>query len=363
MRILLRVVGSTVVFYVVPAHGGSYTGSSTLPGTFGPTIVTHTYRYTGAPGINVARICAHSTADPVLVPAIQSAIGLWNARTVSNNNCSGPCLLFREADQAGPYFFEMTVLHEIGHCAFGLSETYNTLPSGIAHDASNTRDEASIQPGPDFILGSSDDVVSPLPGSRVLHWFRVSDNNPFVRDGTTIDTLTYSRDFAELPAGHSWPANGNKDVAVILGIPGVTFPAMLGRASPRTTLSAFVGDDINTVEFAETGIDENAATTADNYTTQVTFEPNCSVADVEVRFESIGQLGVSGQCERSIVLVSPPTEAPRHYSLHSDPPMNVRSIITINRAFDWPVSTLPFVDGFENQPDHLGHWSSAVTGP
>jgi hypothetical protein len=137
---------------------------------------------------------------------------------------------------------------------------------------------------------------------------------------------------------------------------------MLGRASPRTILSALVADDINTLEFAETGLDESAVTPSDNYITQAIFEPDCSQADVEVRFVSLGRLGISAECSTNVVLISVPPDPPRHYRLHSDPSSGVRSVITVNRAFDWPISTLPFSDGFENQPDHFGHWSIAVTG-
>jgi hypothetical protein len=62
----------------------------------------------------------------------------------------------------------------------------------------NSKDAASIDDGLDNIRGSRDDVPSPLPGSRVLHWFRVSDNNPVVIDGTVIDSDLASSNWRSL---------------------------------------------------------------------------------------------------------------------------------------------------------------------
>jgi hypothetical protein len=313
-----------------------------------PTLITHPYGYTGTGGALTVEICLSATAVPIQAQ-VQQAINMWNARMVAHGNCTGRCsTLEDEPPPETNYFIVPTIVHELGHCALGLDHTNND--DNTSH--TNTYAETSITNGDDKVPGSSDDVVTILPGARVLHFFRISDNNPFTIDGTVIDSLTYTRRFSDLPPGHLWPANGNRRVGSLLIEPTFSHSLMYSLGGPDTTYSAFIADDVNTVVFGETGLDEFAAPPddADNYSVQLALVPTCTNADVQVRFSSLpgGNNRPLGLCDNiDIALIPIQGQSPRHYRLVPANAPNPWAVLTIDNGADWDVSALPFSDGFE----------------
>ena len=170
-----------------------------------PFIVVHSPGYDGASGTLPVRVCLD---DPNLKPAVERAIEWWEALTPTQGNCEGPCTLWEEdpPTMAAPRDMTSTVAHELGHCAFGLGHTnWKDTATMLETSFTNSQDAVSIDDGTDDTRGSFDDLPSPLPGTRLLHWFRLADNNPVVIDGTVIDGASYTRRIIDLPAG-SWLA-------------------------------------------------------------------------------------------------------------------------------------------------------------
>src|SRR5207244_2927754 len=104
---------------------------------------------------------------------------------------------------AGDFDWESAALHEMGHC-IGLNHPNLATESGLTDPDRNytkTTKGANaaydLKDGADNVIGSSDDVR----GDDVnVHWFRVSNNNPFTI-AATVDSTTYSRNVASLPVG------------------------------------------------------------------------------------------------------------------------------------------------------------------
>jgi len=86
-------------------------------------------------------------------------------------------------------------------------------------------------------------------------------------DYDVVDSSTYARSAASLPAGHLFAANGDRDVATfILNTPATE--AVMQQGTFFSELQRTVTPDgIATLDFAMAGLDEIAGT-ADDYTIQ-----------------------------------------------------------------------------------------------
>ncbi len=249
----------------------------------------------------------------------------------------------------------LTVLHELGHCAMALGHSNQVIGTG-PNNFTATRDSTSIDDGADNVRGSRDDLPSPLPGSRTLHWYRTADNNPVTIDGTVIDENTYSRGLATLPAGSTWPASANRFVADLLGAGDDTQTVMHATASAEMFYTGITADDVNTVRYGMTGLDSQAGT-ADDYTISLTFTGDCMSADVEVSFAPISTPGVIGGC---ILQLNPidPTMPAIGYIHHAAVPVSTAGLTRLLIQIDSDGSTLwdaVFADGFET--GDLSNWS------
>lgn len=346
--------------FAIPARSGVFLFGAD-PAVNNPTLITHPYGYTGTGGSLTVRICLSSTAAQIQAQ-VQQAIDMWNTRLVAHGNCSGHCSTLEDTPPPETnYIIVPAIVHELGHCALGIDHINND--DNASH--TNTYGESSITNGADGIPGSSDDVVTPLPGARVLHFFRFADDNPFTIDATVIDSFTYTRRISDLPPGHLWPASGNRRVGTLLGEPVFSHSLMYSLLGPATTYSAFIADDINTVAYAESGLDELAAPPddADNYSVQLALVADCTSADVQFRFSSLagGNSRPHGLCDNiDIALIPIQGQSPRHYRLVPANAPNPWAVLTIDNALDWDVSALPFSDGFESADTSF--WS-LVTEP
>lgn len=313
--------------------------------------IVHPYGYTGDPGPISVTVCIEPGSE-ALLPSLGTAIQVWNNLIATVGNCSGPCLTYGETPATGDKVALDTLLHELGHCALGLGhvnlEGYNFTA---------TRDSTSITNGTDLTPGSRDDIVVPLPGSKIIHWFRNQDNDPFVVDALAISNATFSRVFDNLPSGSLWPASGNRLVGVILGQPQFTQSVMFGLGSRQTVLSGLAADDVNTVKYAANGLDE-AIGGDDDYSVQISYVTDCVDADVIVRF---GQRPNSefGVCAISRALIPIVGQVDRHYRLIRD--ATHQPVLTLNRSVGWDVSSLPFSDDFESGV--LDFWITRFPSP
>ena len=327
-----------------------------------PFIVVHPTVYTGVGGDLTLSICG-SSADTR--PAIREAIAIWNDRQAMLGNCRD-CALVDDPLPTPPFrpqSLRSTILHELGHCALGLGHSsWDDGPNPTSFTA--TQAATSISPGADMVPGSRDDLVTPLPGARLIHWFRIADNNPVVVDSTVIDESTYSRRILDLPSGSFWPASANRCVAEWLASPGnpmnpcpvppvgteSTQAVMYTTLDPGTEILGLSADDVNTTALAMTGLDLEAGT-ADDYTVTLEYEENCALADVRVDYLSlVGEPGTLGVCISTIASIDPsPVDV--HHRVVPFTGISSQLLIEINADKVWD---MVFVDDFEEGT--TGRW-------
>ena len=181
--------------------------------------------------------------------------------------------------------FESVALHELGH-SLGLAHP-NLAVAGVSganrnYTLSTTGSNGiyDLGIGADGVRGSSDDAR----GDDVnLHWFRISNNNPFTI-ASTVDSSTYSRNTANLPSGHTFPANADRTVSgLLLFVPNTEAVMQQGTFldEAQRTLNH---DDVATLRYAMAGLDETTGT-ADDYTFTLTYA-GTSGADIVLDFDN-----------------------------------------------------------------------------
>lgn len=204
-----------------------------------PASIVHPVGYAGQGGIISIKVC---TQDSRLQAVTERAVATWNALVPTTGNCPD-CWRTEEPGRPGKVNAETVVLHELGHCVFGLDHinrpwdfTTGQPPyaaTSLTRSASVVPTTGAIEPGmdlhdigmgPELILGSSDDIHWEVVGSDradSVSWFRKADNNPFVVDGTVIDLSTFGRSVtSSLPPGHRWGASANYFLGDSIGIHG-----------------------------------------------------------------------------------------------------------------------------------------------
>jgi len=328
-----------------------------------PFGITHPIGYDGTNSPIGVKICIDSSIMPggVLREPTQRAIDGWNALLAHTGTCRN-CLTLEQGTGPSapvPYHAVSALLHELGHCALGLGHTNLQFdPPGAPDERVNTSftmsydgSSVGIAAGTDGIPGSFDDVQQAgggmIPDS--VHWFRIADNNPVIVDGTTIDTMTYSRSIAvNLPAGHGWAANANILVAAALGFPNtqaVMYSALV-RGQQNASLTA---DDVNMVKMGMTGQDRLAGT-SDDYGITLELVDDCATADLSVAFLPLNNDDVYGACGARADFSFPQTpSSARHYSVVKMP-STARLLVVLNRDQDWNfgLEDEVFADGFES---------------
>lgn len=364
---------SAAILSAVPASAGVYI-CSTDPSLNVPGRINHVSGYAGAAAPLTIKVCVAPSADAFL-PSVQEAIALWNARTIAVPNCSGFCNVFDEPqppedpidnpgvpDSTGPWDAVTVLLHELGHCAFGLEHTNDEHPDAscsvvstpVRSDYTMSYQETSIGPGLDMIPGTVDDIPVPLPGTRVSHWFRPQINDPYLPGPAFVDETTYTRVVQQLPpAPHHWPANANRRVGIAMGY-GNAQSVMYGKGSRRTTLIGLIPDDLNTVAYGQAGLDE--ALGSDDYTWTFEYSETCTGAQIQVVAEPLGTAaGACGNLWTPLPIEGEPTI--RHYAIDSSV---IPSTLWLNSMAAW---TYQFIlwDDFEIK--YTSFWSETVPAP
>ena len=264
------------------ANSGAYVfaGSSN-----GVDVITHPTGYTGSGGTLLVNVCIDPTspfATDMEIPT-QNIINTWNelVPTIGNVSFSSPGLGFNQAD------YESVALHELGHCV-GLAHPNLASESGLSGaDQNYTKTTAGpntvfdIDAGVDGVIGSSDDVRS---DDVNLHWFDIGTNDPFGIQAI-VDSTTFSRDLLDLPVGHNFVANADRDVGALLGYADTEAVMQQGTfiGEAQRTLAA---DDVHTLRLAAGGLDILEGTT-DDYTVELVYQgistTNC---DINIKFDA-----------------------------------------------------------------------------
>lgn len=329
-----------------------------------PRAVVHPLGYDGSGGTIQLNVCL-AIGDEEFGGALSRAIATWNALVPTVDNCLGTgCKVWEEIAQPPPAspetegpllpHAESILLHELGHCAFGLDHPdrnwdAQATPDGFWEFTSFTRSWAVRSPPNGIQLGSMTDVPGSkdniqmgLPGKgdpNSVSWFRMSDNNPFAIDGTVIDIDTLGRVFSDLPVGSSWMASGNRRVAEQLGL-GPTQAVMYGLVQPGEIKKTLTSDDVNMVKMGMTGMDLRVGG-GDDYTVELVESCEEPVAIFVDRTAT--QFPTSaGECESLVDFSFPQNPLlARHFSLVPPPKSGGFLTITLNQDLTWDVGSTP----------------------
>lgn len=275
------------------SHAGAYIFAETSDEDF----ITHPTTYTGAGGNISVRICIapSSPNSAAMEIPVQNNINIFNRLVPTTGN-----LLHGGSNNvpSSNFDFESVALHEIGHC-LGLAHVNAASESGLSSPGiESTKARVGVNgvldtdAGTDGIMGSSDDIR----GDDInVHWFRISNNDPFTVD-TIIDGTTYSRDSLDLPSGHSFAANAARAVSQLLGY-GNTEAVMQQGTFFDEAQRTLNHDDVATLKLAASGIDETDGTT-DDYTITLEYggisATNCDVSMSLTSTSSLAFCSVGG---------------------------------------------------------------------
>ena len=274
-------VTAASVLLTRPAFSGAYIFALLN----GVDIVTHPLGYTGSGttlSISVGIDSTSMNAASMLIP-VQNIVNTFNSLTATTTN-----LVFGGSNNipANEFDFESVALHELGH-SLGLAHPNLASESGLlGSDTNYTRSRVGSNAafdlgiGGDGVRGSSDDIR----GDDInLHWFRISNNNPFIIAGT-VDSTTYSRLVANLPAGQTFPANADRTVSALLGVANTEAVMQQGTAFDEAQRT-LTHDDVATLRLAMAGLDETAGT-GDDYTITLTAAGITDTADILLNFDN-----------------------------------------------------------------------------
>lgn len=255
--------------------------------TNGVDVITHPLGYTGTGGtltITVGIDPTSANATQMLVSG-QNVVNTWNGLVPTTGN-----LVLGGANNIPVGFvdFESALLHELGH-SLGLAHNNAATESGlVGADRNYTKatdgadNTFNLDAGGDGVIGSGDDIR----GDDVnLNYFKKADNNPFTLPASgIIDSTTYSRDTADLPGSDTFAANGDRDVAALLGFPNTESVMQQGQFfdEAQRTLTA---EDVAHMRYAMSGLDEIQGT-ADDYIISLVFNGLDAGADIVVDFDN-----------------------------------------------------------------------------
>ncbi|MDA8744521.1 hypothetical protein N9N28_07810 [Rubripirellula amarantea] len=264
----------------------------------GLDIVAHPEGYNGVGGVlNVtvgidASSQANSSSNTLLMAvSVQNVINTFNRLTPTTGNFISDFVNIPN----GAYDFESVLLHEMGH-SLGLAHT-NIAGGGANSDYSNSSagpdTSFNFSPGVDGVIGTRDDVR----GDDVnLSYFRTSGtsaevNNPFTI-ASVVDSTTYSRDLADLPAGDLYAGNASRQNAGTFASVSNQTEAVMNQGTFNNEIQRELGhDDVAGLLYAQSGLDSIAGT-ADDYTLNLVFAGNVATngADIVIDFDN-GQTG------------------------------------------------------------------------
>lgn len=283
-----------------------YSGAFRFSDLMGVDVVTHPRGYNGAGGtVRVSiGIDPTSTHAGEMVQSIQNVVDTINALVPTVGNLHGGTRALK-----GRYDFESVALHEVLH-SLGLDHPNFGNKSGRGSERNYTAATKGrnrgldLNSGRDGVIGSNDDER----GDDVnLNWFRRSNNNPFTM-ASVVDSTTCSRDAADLPAEHTFSSNGGRAVAGLFG--ATDTEAVMQQGAVRGEVQrALTHDDVATLRYAMSGLDERAGT-RDDYKIVLAHVGLTTSADIVLDFDD--RVAFAGSHVETIL---PLTDT--HFSIHS----------------------------------------------
>lgn len=268
------------------ALAGAFIGASET----NPNLILHSSNYTGTGGVVTVDICISPTVSGVadapqpadMVVAVQNVVDRYNLLEPTIGN------LRRGSDNdlnSGEIDWESALTHEVGHCV-GMAHVNLASESGLSgSDRNYTKtgrgedDSYDLGIGTDGVRGSPDDVRG---DDLNLHWFLANRNDPFAIVGS-VDSSNFTRDTANLPAGDTFVANGDRTVSTsIYALPETESVMQQGQSSNEDQRS-LTGGDVATLLYARSGVDAIAGT-ADDYTVNYVYGGVRTGCDINVAF-------------------------------------------------------------------------------
>lgn len=313
-----------------PAWAGSFSSAGESEGE---DVVKHPAGYDGTGGVLDITVCLDPSSPSAAAASatLQFAVETWNARIATADNLvTGAGVPFDQID------FESTALRGLGLC-LGLDDPSDD--SGFTSATNGANNLFQRDDGLDNVAGTSDDLRGDDGG---LMWFRFLDNDPFTV-GATVDSSTYTRDTMVLPEGDTFAATPTRDVASALGA-GATEAVMVASLLPGEAKRQLAADDLATLRYAESGLDEQAGS-ADDYQVRFTYLGLTTSCGIPVSFD----------VQAAVVACFGPTQQiqDNHYRFGF-------SNLTFSDAVLWHFSGegLLFADGFES--GDVSAWASSV---
>ena len=244
-------------------------------GSFGGSAedrVRHPSSYDGSGTTLSLSFCLDPKTAPVEAgPGLQAALASWNAPAGTTGNIK-PAL----GVPGDRLDFESAALRGIGLC-LGLDDPSDSV--GYARAARGGNGVFDRDAGSDGVPGTADDGRG---DDLSWVWYRLADNSPFL-ETPTADASTMARDAGVLPEGDLFPAVATREVALVSGFVG-TEAVMVNALQPGEAKRSLTWDDVATLKYARSGLDETAGT-ADDYTVALTYAGLTDTCDVLVVFE------------------------------------------------------------------------------
>ena len=330
----------------VPQAG--QTGAYIFAGETFENLIAHPNTYSGTESEAVVRICinpASANAGDMAIP-VQNNINIFNELQSTTGNIKSGA---NNNVGSGQIDFESVALHEIGHC-LGMAHVNLASESGFTdsrQDYTKSTDGSDngfdLAAGADGVIGSSDDVRG---DDGNLHWFQKSNNDPFTIAGV-IDKTTYSVDLADLPPGNLFAANADRGLSTLLGLQKTEAVMQQGTYFDEAQRT-LVHDDVATISYAGSGLDEQAGT-ADDYTVRLEYAGISSTGcDVSLNFTATENLAF---CETGGEYIGQTGPLPKRVYNHAH---ITTASIEFGNSYNWffnqeTVNQAPVLNMIDNQ--------------
>ena len=322
-----------LVTAAVPLGAGTYSGSEIT--ILGADLIKHPVGYDGTPGALRLEVCLDPAAPDAAEIPLQKAIEVWGAAMPTTGNTSAVAGV-----PAGEVDFFSEMLRGIGLC-LGLDDPSDELGFTRANEGRN--DVFDRDSGLDSVTGTADDERFDDVNRT---WFRIADNNPFDTTPGVVDSTTYSRDVGLLPEGQNFPACATRVVALSLAAAG-TESVMVRSLATGEARRSLTHDDVATLAYANSGLDELAGT-GDDYTPGLAYIGRGTSCDIPVSFTS--KVGAS---ERMICLGGNFPIESNHYRFSSSS-LQISDQVVWHYIFQGGI----LLDGFET--GDASRWSSST---
>ncbi len=114
---------------------------------------------------------------------------------------------------------------------------------------------------------------------------RLANPQEYSPNGNYFSERLYTRDLANMPGGHTYPANAGRAVGTLLGAPDTEAVMQQGQGSDEDQ-RALQSDDVATLMFGGTGLDETVGG-GDDYTIKLVYAGMTTACDIVAKSDTI----------------------------------------------------------------------------